>query len=237
MITPLIYKLERFRPLSDADRQLLADAFTHAADIPKHQHIITEGEQANEVHLLVEGWACRYKLLPNGKRHIVAYLMPGDLCDIHVTLLKRMDHSIMTLTPAKVMAISHDRINELLDTNPALSCALLWSTSVDEATLREWLVNIGSRSAEQRLAHLFCELMVRSRAAGIIEDSCMTLPLTQDDMGDAMGLTAVHTNRVLQKLRREGLIELKGRRLIIHDWERLTAFSEFDPAYLHLESY
>ncbi|RKR03458.1 CRP-like cAMP-binding protein [Kushneria sinocarnis] len=235
MIETLLCRLENFQPLADEDRRVLQQALTPPVRMDRGEDVISEGERPEHVHLMIDGWACRYKLLADGQRHIMAYLMPGDLCDIHITLLNRMDHSIGILTRAHVAGIPRQALDHIYAHHPELTRALFWSTLVDEATLREWLVNEGHRPADQRLAHLFCELLVRARVAGLTENHCMELPLTQDELSDAMGLSTVHTNRVLQKLRREGLLTLRGRTLSVHDWQGLTEFADFDPLYLHLE--
>ncbi|MHB0774801.1 Crp/Fnr family transcriptional regulator [Halomonas sp. WWR20] len=232
-IEPLIQKLCSYTDLSEHEKQALRDAVIRVDTINKRQDIISEGQRPEHVHLVLEGWACRYKLLETGKHHIMAYLLPGDLCDMYVTLLDEMDHSIRTLTPAKVASISQDKLNYIVDHCPRLARALFWSTLVDEAILREWLVNAGGRAADVRLAHIFCELLLRSRSAGLTQDNSFDLPLTQEELGETMGLTVVHTNRIVQRLRKEGLITLNSKRMVIEDWERLKAFGQFNPNYLH----
>lgn len=234
MLNPLIRKLECRFTLSDADRGALERASEGTRRFKAGEDLIAEGEVPDRVHLIQSGFACRYKILPNGGRAIVAYLVPGDICDLHVSILGEMDHSVGTLSPCKVVAIPRETIVDLTANYPTLNHALLWSVLVDEAILREWLVCMGRRSAVQNMAHIFCELLVRLRAVGLVIDNGYELPLTQLDMSDAVGLSAVHVNRTLQELRREGLIELKGRHLHIPDVEALEAFSGFNPNYLHL---
>lgn len=184
--------------------------------------------------LLVEGWACRYKILRDGKRQIMAYLVPGDLCDVHIFILKQMDHSIGLLSDAKVVAIAKDKILQLFEEHPNLARALWWSTLTDEAVLREWLVNMGQRDAYDRVAHLLTELWLRLRTVGLTNDGSFELPVTQTDLGDTLGLTSVHVNRTLQRLRVEGLIDLSRGRLHILDVPKLMAVTHFEPNYLHL---
>ena len=173
------------------------------------------------------------QVLADGKRQIMAYLVPGDFCDLHVFILKEMDHSIATLSRCSVVKIPRQRILELTE-RPAIARAFWWAALVDEATLREWLVNIGARPAEQRVAHLLCELLVRLRVVGLADGGRYELPLTQKELGDTTGLSNVHVNRVLRRLRGEGLITFKDKHLVILDVERLKAFSGFTPNYLHL---
>jgi CRP-like cAMP-binding protein len=161
-------------------------------------------------------------------------LVPGDFCDLHVFILKEMDHSIATLSRCTVVKIPRQCILELTE-RPAIARALWWAALVDEATLREWLVNIGARPAEQRLAHLLCELLSRLRVVGLADGGQYELPVTQQELGDTTGMSNVHVNRVLQRLRRDGLITLKDKNLVILDVNRLNAFSGFTPNYLHLD--
>lgn len=163
----------------------------------------------------------------------MAYLLPGDICDLHVFVLKQMDHTLATLSPCKVVTIPRATVLELLK-SPALSKALWYSTLVDSAVLREWLVNLGQRSGDERVAHVLCELMVRMRVVGLSDGASYKLPITQTELADTMGLSPVHVNRVLQQLRRDDLITWTGEELVIKDPERLMKFSGFVPNYLHI---
>jgi CRP-like cAMP-binding protein len=165
----------------------------------------------------------------------MAFLLPGDLCDVHIFILKEMDHAIGILSNARVAAIPQQKIIEVFEERPTLRRALWWSTLVDEGTLREWLVNLGQRDARDRLAHLFIELWYRARAVGLVHDDAFGMPLTQNDLADTMGLTPVHVNRTLQQMRRDGLIELQRGRIRIPDIEQLKRIADFEPNYLHLE--
>ena len=233
MLNLLTRKLENFGRLEPADRQLLDSLLQDVRTIGARSDLIREGDAPSDVHLILDGFACRYKLLPNGSRQIMAYLVPGDFCDLHVFILKTMDHSIGTPSPCRVVRMSRPQILGLLE-RPAIARALWWAALVDEATLREWLVNLGAREAEQRVSHLLCELLLRLRAVGLSSDHTYELPITQAELGETMGLSTVHVNRVLQKLRSEKLITLKARKLVILDWQALVAQSGFNPNYLHL---
>lgn len=233
MIKPLIQKLSHYMVLSEEEKQILENTARQRVAVDKGDDIITQGQRPDYVYLIESGWACRYKLLEDGNNHIMAFLIPGDLCDVHVTILDKMDHSIRALTALKLTKFSIDEMINIMENHPRLARAFFWSTLVDEATLREWLVNMGTRSCELRVAHVFCELLLRSRMAGLSYDGSFDFPLTQVELGESMGISHVHTNRVLQKLRQEGLISMEGRRVIIHDWKRMKAFAQFDPTYLH----
>ncbi len=235
MSTPLIRKLEYGAELSEGDRRILeAAAASDVRAIGPREDIIRQGERPEQVHVLVEGWACRYKLLPDGARQIMAYLVPGDFCDLHIAILGEMDHSIATLSKCKVAFIAENKIAELTSGYQTINRALWWATLVDEATLREWLANMGRRPADQQLAHLFCELLVRLQSVGLVDENSFEFPVTQEELGDTLGISQVHVNRMLQQLRADGLITLENRRLTIPDVGRLNEVAGFDPDYLHL---
>ncbi|RUR31835.1 Crp/Fnr family transcriptional regulator [Vreelandella nanhaiensis] len=201
----------------------------------KSEDLIQEADKPYEVNILLEGWATRYKITEAGKFQTLAFLIPGDACDVHITLIERMDHSICAIIPSKFTSIPQHRIEEMYVDHPRLARALFWSMLVDESTLREWILNIAGRQADQRMAHLFCELLIRSRAAGLTSSHGFILPLTQQQVGEAMGITPVHTSRVLTRLRTEGLISWESKFLQIHDWKRVKDFCGFDATYLHLD--
>jgi CRP-like cAMP-binding protein len=231
----LAAKLEIASVLGPDDLEALATLCADIRSIDAHRDIIREGESPDHVHLMIEGWAARYKVVPDGGRQITAFLIPGDFCDAHVTILRQMDHGIAALTPAKVAFIPQAVFEELPLGRPELGRALWWATLVDEAVLRSWIVNLGRRDAFEGVAHLLCELEVRLRHVGLVEDGHFDLPLTQEALADALGLTPVHVNRVLQRLRKEGLIRLSAGTLTILDAAGLRRAAGFDPAYLHVK--
>ena len=235
MPNPFVRKLEAFCALSSAERQALERLCTEVVGVRAGEDLIQEDERPGHVHLLIEGWAYRYKLLPEGGRQILAYLIPGDLCDIHIFILRTMDHAIGLLSDARVALIDPEAIHHLLDTQPRIARALYWATLVDEAILREWLVNVARREPYERLAHLLCEMWMRMTTVGLVADDRFDLPLTQPELGDTIGLTPVTVNRVLQRLRAEGLISLRDRQLTILDAARLKEVSGFNGNYLHLD--
>lgn len=234
MVNALIRKLEGFTPLSDNDRTLLSELSNRAVSISADQPIILQGDAPSDVRVVLEGFAARSKTLRDGSQQIFAYLVPGDFCDLHVAVLSAMDHDIRTLTPCKVANISKKTVREIAETRPNLMQALWWCTLVDAATLREWLVNIGQRSAEERIAHLFCELHVRLKAVGLGSSKSFELPITQDVLAKTMGLSSVHVNRSLKELRERELVTFKSRVIKIPDIGRLEEYAEFDSSYLHL---
>lgn len=234
MTTPFVRKLEYGAGLSDQDRQVLEQAVRDVRQFKPRHDLILEDDSPENVHVILEGFACRYKLLPDGTRQIMAYLVPGDCCDLHVPILSRIDHTIGTLTVCKVAFLSHTVIEDLTRQYPSITRALWWSTLADQGTLREWLVNMSRRPADKRTAHLLCELLVRLQAVGLATNNSFVLPLTQRQLADTLAMTGVHLNRIVRQLRCEGLITLKGHTITIPDVERLKSFAEFSPNYLHL---
>ncbi len=240
MANHLIAKLEQFTRLSSADKQALEQAASvRVRQLRPREDIIHEGDKPKAVNLILEGWACRYKSLEDGRRQITAFLLPGDLCDLRMFILREMDHSIAAISPLSLAEIASDTLLELIDTSPRISRALWWNSLVEEAIAREWTTNIGQREALERLAHLFCELFLRLRSVrltnGPAKGHSFELPVTQEQLGDAMGLSTVHVNRTLQELREQGLIVLKGKTLTILDLVALQRAALFNPNYLHLE--
>jgi CRP-like cAMP-binding protein len=227
-------KLSSFVDFCDAEREEL-EALTRSAKWYRQgTTLIHDGDRPENVFLLMDGWACREKTIDSGARQIVAYLIPGDLCDPHVFILAKMDHAISLLSDARVVSIPKQTIINLTDRRPRIARALWWATLVDEAVLRHWLVNIGQRDAFDSVAHLFCELWERMNQVGLTRGGSFSLPLTQEQLADTMGMTSVHVNRVLQRMRAAGLITMESKTLTIHDVARLRELGDFDPGYLHL---
>ena len=230
----LFTRLRTFGTLSEADEQLLADACRDVRTIAAKRHIILEGDRPEQIHLIVDGWAARYKSVANGSRQIVAFLLPGDFCDLHTAVLGQMDHSIIAITPCHVAFIPSAEMDELTSKHNGLTKALWWGTLVDEGVLRSWVVNVGRREAHERIAHLLSELYCRLEIVNLVKGDSFDLPITQEELADATGLTPVHTNRTLQRLRREGLIKLENRRLYVPNVKALHEAAGFDPSYLHI---
>jgi CRP-like cAMP-binding protein len=232
---PLIRKLENFSPLTAEEKEALNIATLDQRQLGPRQDVIRENESTSGVNLIVEGFACRFKILPDGRRQILGYLVPGDMCDLHVLILKRMDHAIATLTTSIIAVLPRESVLQLTEQFPRLMRALWWATLVDESVTREWVVNVGQRTAIERMAHLFCELFMRLRAVRLVRGNQCDLPVTQVDLADTLALSSVHVNRTLKELRRLGLVTVSGRTLIIHDLDALKTLAMFTPNYLHLE--
>ena len=232
----LIRKLESIFDLSEDERQSLENLPMRVTAINADQDIVREGDRPSRCGLLLSGFACTYKVTAQGKRQIVSFNIPGDISDLQSLHLKVLDSSISTMSPCRVGFITHEALRDLCIRHPRIAAALWRGTLIDAAVFREWVVNVGRREGTSRVAHVLCELLVRLRAVGLVEDHACDLPITQTEFADAVGFTTVHVNRILQQLRNDGLIELKGERLFVPDWERLKQTGEFDPAYLHLEN-
>lgn len=231
----LIRKLERFCALTDEERQALVAALSSERVFGSREDLIHERKPTEGVFVILEGFACRYKLLPDGRRQIVGFLLPGDTCDLRVFLLKRMDHSICALSPVTAALIQPAGVLNLLERYPRLARALWWTNVVEDSISREWVVNVGHRTALQRVAHLFCEVFWRLEAVGLARNNACSLPLTQMELGDTLALSSVHVNRTLMYMRRSSLVKLHGGRLELLDRGALEAAAGFDPMYLHLD--
>jgi CRP-like cAMP-binding protein len=229
----LIRKLETIITVSDVERRAIERLPVTRRQLSAHQDIVRDGDHPKQCCLLLEGWAFRYKLLDEGKRQILSVHIPGDIPDLQSLHLPVMDHSLSTLTACTLAFIPHEAMLDLTRNHPGITAALWRDTLVDAAIFREWMTNIGRRSTLGRITHLFCEIYLKLHAMGLARDFACEMPLTQGDIADAIGVSNVHVNRVLQELRGQGLLTLQGQRLVIHDWDALTNRAEFDPAYLH----
>jgi CRP-like cAMP-binding protein len=236
VISRLIRKLERRDVLLDEERQVLEGAVTRVKEARMDEDLVRDGERPSESTLLLEGFAARYKLLQNGRRQITALHIPGDFIDLHSFLLKKMDHSVVALTPCRICLVPHSTLREITETHLHLGRLLWLSTLIDAAIHREWLVAMGRRPALNQIAHLVCELFLRLQVVGLTQDMSFELPLTQAELGDVLGLSTVHVNRVIKQLRADGLVTWSEQRIVIEDWTRLQEVAEFDPTFLNLDN-
>ena len=234
MALPLIRKLENYVHLSDIEKRSLMQAEVQVRDVDARIDIIRERQAVEGATLVLEGFACRYKLLPDGRRQMLGYMLPGDMCDPRIFLLDRMDHSIATISRAKIAVWPRKSVLGLTSLYPRITRAFWWCALVDEGIAREWLVSLGQRTALERLAHLICELYHRLRAIDRVSANGFDFPVTQAELGDTLGLSAVHVNRTLQDMRRERLVRLAGRRLTVLNLDALRTIAMFNPDYLQL---
>lgn len=235
MANPLTMRLEQFTSFDPDERQRLDQLLSYPTKTyARGETIIAEGEKVDNIHLVLTGLAARSKTLRNGERQIMALLVPGDLCDIEVFVLEGMDHDITAMTGTTCVLIPAKVIEALLTESSKLTKALWWSTMTDSATLREWIVDHGSRDAREQVAHIICELLIRYRIVGETTDDSFSFPLSQEELSEATGMTPVHVNRMLQQLRADGLIELSGKVMTVLDPKRLMEVACFETNYLHL---
>src|SRR5215207_4743205 len=232
---PLIRKIESIFTLSDDERQTFEGLPMQVTAVGENQDIVRQGDHPSRSCLLLSGFACVYKITGAGKRQIVGFSIAGDMPDLASLHLDILDNSVSTLTQCRVGFVTHEALRDLCMRYPRITSAFWRETLIDAAIFREWVTNVGQREAYSRIAHVFCELLVRLRAVGLAEDHTYDLPITQAEFADAIGVSTVHVNRVLQEMRANGLIELSGDRLFVPDWEALKKAGDFDPTYLHLK--
>jgi len=228
----LARRLEGFNPLSEAERAALAQLGGYVRSVARHVALVDQDRVADHALIVFSGFAARHKRRTSGRRQILAYLLPGDLCDRGALHGYPLDHAIETLTPCRVARVPRVAYLDLLERHPGIAIALQRARLAEEATAREWIANIGFRSGVERAAHLLCELLERLGAIGQASDGQFELPLTQVDLAEALGLSSVHMNRVLQALRRDGIIVSQGRHLRILAPRRLRQLAEFEAGYL-----
>ena len=196
--------------------------------------IRTRGSQSSFTHVMVDGWAARCEDVALGDRQITNFLLPGDFCDLHQEAIGPIDHDIVALTPASVASIPSDELVRLEREHPDIARATWRAALTESAIFRAWIANVGQRESDARIAHLLCELHVRLELAGLVGDHTFQMPLTQQELSQALGITAIHMNRMVQRLRAMKLIHLEHRMLSLLDVERLRALAGFEPDYLHL---
>jgi CRP-like cAMP-binding protein len=220
----------RFAVPEQAER--LAGASSPLKFHPKGDYLIREGDRVHALCILVEGVAHACRTMPGGMQQTLALCVPGDVLDSKAYVLDRSSVSIRAATAVKIVQIPRQRLDDLIDSNPADARWLLAVLASDNAILEEWAIGMGRRSAYQQLAHLLCEIAARMRGADLASDEACAFPLTQADLADVLGLSVVHVNRMLQQLRGDGLIELRQGRLKVLDRRRLVDAADFDAEYL-----
>jgi CRP-like cAMP-binding protein len=234
-LEPLVRKLAYWHKLDSADRAALLALPHTVRGLEPHHYIVRERDRATQSCVMLSGFSIRHKIVGGGYRQIVSIHMKGELVDLQNSLLGTADHSVQMLTRGQVAFIPRDEITRLAFERPAVGRAMWIDTLVDASIFREWVANVGRRDARTRIAHLLCEIALRLKVAGMGEQTGYQLPMTQEQLGDATGLTSVHVNRTLKLLEAEGLIErLSPRSITIGDWKKLSEVGDFDSNYLHL---
>ncbi len=226
-----LQRLERFGTLGAADKQALQVLVQHPAVHEAKTDVFHEGDERRELHIVLSGFFCRYRLLADGSRQILAILLPGDLCDPNLFSKQPYDFSVGALVLGRTAALSRLPLHDLFR-RPGVARAFASTRHFDDALSREWLVNIGRRSSEQRILRLFSELTWRLEALGLLTGNVVTLPLLQADLADAVGLTHVHLCRTLKQLQTGGLIRPERGRIVLHDVAGLRKAVGVWPSYL-----
>jgi CRP-like cAMP-binding protein len=235
-LEPLVRKLGYWQKLDAADRDAILALPHHVKRLEQHHYIIRDRDVASHSCLLIAGFAVRHKIVGGGYRQIVAIHMKGEMVDLQNSVLGMADHSVQMLTPGQVAMIPREEVIRLAFERPAVGRAMWFDTMVDSSIFREWIANVGRRDARTRVAHLLCEFALRLKVAGLGDQLGYQLPMTQEQLGDATGLTSVHVNRTIKQLEAEGLIDrVSPRAITIGDWKKLADVGDFDSHYLHLK--
>jgi CRP-like cAMP-binding protein len=229
----VISKLERLGSLDQGDRDAIRALPFSMASAKAHEYLVREGDVPRQCCVLLTGFACRHKAASNGGRQIVSFHMAGDILDVQHLMLPRADHNVQTITTATYATVPSATLRQLTRDRPAVGEALWRDSLIDASIFREWVLNVGRRDAKMRVAHMLCEFATRREAAGLGSPEQFELPMTQEQIADATGLTPVHVNRMLAQLDREGVIRRDQRSVEISDWNRMRRIADFDPAYLH----
>ena len=230
----LLARLQTVSALTDREREMIARLPFTLRNLASGQDIARIGETTNECWLVVDGYLYRHKESSDGRRQILSVHVPGDIPDLATLYLPRMDHTLSALGSVAAASVPHAAVNDMLLASPALLKVVQREMLVDAAISREWVLNIGTRQALARVAHLLCEIAIRLQMVGLAKDLSFTLPMSQSDLAEATGISTVHANRVVQELRARGTIEWRNRVLKILDWDGLVTAGDFSPAYLHL---
>lgn len=235
-LEPMLRKLEYWVPFESADREALLSLPHVVKNLEQHHYIVRERDRATHSCVMLSGFSIRHKIVGSGHRQICAIHMKGELVDLQNSLLGTADHSVQMLTIGQVALVPREEMVRIAFEHPTIGRAMWIDTLVDGSIFREWLANVGRRDGRTRVAHLLCEFSLRLEVAGLSEQSGWVLPMTQEQLGDATGLTSVHINRTIKSLEADGLIERASpRSIIIGDWKKLAAAGDFDSNYLHLK--
>jgi CRP-like cAMP-binding protein len=233
----MLRKLRLWGNLSLADERALLELPHEVVVIAKSRSLISENDIIAHCWVLLSGFCVRYKIVGDGGRQIISIHMKGDLVDLQNALLGIADHGVQALTECRMARIPIETIRQLTNSHPTIKDALWFDTLVDGSIHREWVANVGRRDAQQRIAHLLCEFALKLDAVHLGEQLNYELPMTQEQLADATGLTPVHVNRVLKTLERDGLIErATSKSVVIGNWKRLAEAGDFQPTYLHLDA-
>jgi CRP-like cAMP-binding protein len=233
---PMLRKLDYWVKLEHDDRAALLALPHQVRRMDNHEYVVRDLDKATHSCMILSGFAMRHKLIGDGLRQIVSIHFRGDFVDLHNSLLGSADHNVQMMTTGRALFIPREAIERIAFERPRIGRAMWIDTIVDASIHREWVANIGRRDARERIAHLLCEIALRFEVAGLGGRSSFDLPMTQEEIADATGLTPVHVNRTIRALEGEGLIDrLTPRSISIGDWDRLAAVGDFSSDYLHLK--
>ena len=228
-------KIERRAPLSPAARAAFLALPTRERSFGTYRDIVREGDRTTHSCFIKSGLVSRYKTLRNGSRAIVSFHIRGDMVDLQSSLLLIADHGIRTHVPTTIVEYQHEHLLRLAADYAEIGRAFWFDTLIDGSIFREWTLNVGRRTARERIAHLLLEMAYRMQLAGLSDGQTMVLPISQADLADAVGISPVHINRSLQSLRAEGLIRTYGNTVVIEKWDEMAEMSDFTPIYMHPE--
>ena len=227
-----VRRLAHFAALTLEEQRVLEElSATAGFRYASHQNITKAGDPADRMLVVLEGLVYRYRLLADGRRQILGYLFAGDMCDPRELLVPQVSESMCALGPAEI-ALLPVNAAQRLERHANISLAMARHAFMQQSIMREWVINVGQRTAYERLSHLICEIYTRLACVGLTRDFSFDLPLTQAELGDTLALSAVHVNRTLMELRRLKLVTFQNRHVVIHDFAALKVAAGFDPAYL-----
>ncbi|WP_127145502.1 Crp/Fnr family transcriptional regulator [Pelagibacterium montanilacus] len=232
----LLRKLQNYLGFSEIERKAVLSLPSQTITLPARQGLEEDTGGDGDVYVIEDGFACRYRMLSDGRRQILCYLVPGDVIDLRRFITGAPPPPAVSMSQLRMRAIPSSAVLGMIERMPRLMRALWWSTIVDESIVQEWLVSLGQRTALERISHLFCELLVRLKAVGMAEQDSFRLPVTQAELADTLGLSTVHVNRTLQELRRMDQITLQNGIVTVTSFEKLQALALFSPAYLQMRA-
>jgi CRP-like cAMP-binding protein len=233
-LAPMLRKLQLWNPLSEADQAAVLALPFIERELSAGQYVVWDGDRPQNACLLLSGFAFRHKTAGNGGRQIMSIHMKGDIVDLQNSLLGVADHDVQMLSNGRVALIAVEAMREIAFNRPAVGMAMWYETLVEGSIFREWILNIGRRDALTRIAHLLCEFSLRLDIAELGKQTEYELPITQEQLADAVSLTAVHVNRKLMELEAEGLISRTKRMITVDDWQALAKVGDFQSRYLHV---
>jgi CRP-like cAMP-binding protein len=227
-------KLRAHTHISPSELTALDDLVQRPLTVKAGETIAAMGDPLDQAAFVLDGVACRHKTLPDGRKQILSFLLPGDMVDMHASLLRVRDDNLEAVSPCQVVLTPQSRVSALATAHPNLGAAFLREAMIEGAIAREWVLNLGRRTALEGLAHLLCELKVRMDAVGWGGPDVYPLHIKQQQLADALGLSPIHMNRSVKRLTQTGFAHFGRRQLIVSDFAALARLAHFDPSYLHL---